>query len=289
MPFDFPAIYKLAGDLAASSQSRYFRLLKAEYGLLITASVLSLGFSTSKVYFLFSVLVFFLSLACMLFRMWDKPEQDWYKGRALAESVKTSCWRYCMRAEPFFHSSDISIPREGFREHLLGIFRSNRNIGHKFSPSIGVDHAATGSMDSVRLSDLHARKNYYLKLRIEDQEEWYLRKAKHNRRASFAWGVIGASVYALAIILSMFKLAFYENFFYPMPVLVALATSIVGWAQIKKFNELASSYTLTAYEIGLIKNKINEVESEESFSDFVNESEQAFSREHTQWVARQFS
>ena len=57
--------------------------------------------------------------------------------------------------------------------------------------------------------------------------------------------------------------------------------------QIKKFNELNSSYTLTAHEIGIIQTRLQDVEAEEEFSDFVNEAELAFSREHTQWVARQ--
>ena len=57
--------------------------------------------------------------------------------------------------------------------------------------------------------------------------------------------------------------------------------------QIKKFNELTSAYTLTAHEIGIIQGRLEEVDSEEDLSEFINEAELAFSREHTQWVARQ--
>ena len=65
------------------------------------------------------------------------------------------------------------------------------------------------------------------------------------------------------------------------------ASAVLGWMQIKKFNELASAYTLTALEISLIEDKLREVETEAELSEFVNEAELAFSREHTQWVARQ--
>jgi ribosomal protein S18 len=61
---------------------------------------------------------------------------------------------------------------------------------------------------------------------------------------------------------------------------------IVGWTQIKRFAELSISYSLAAYEIGIVKTKANEVSDEETLSEFVNDAEQAFSREHTQWTAR---
>jgi hypothetical protein len=57
--------------------------------------------------------------------------------------------------------------------------------------------------------------------------------------------------------------------------------------QVKKFNELAAAYTVTAHETGLIKPKLEAVDSESDFSDFINDAELAFSREHTLWIARQ--
>ena len=56
--------------------------------------------------------------------------------------------------------------------------------------------------------------------------------------------------------------------------------------QIKKFSELAAAYTVTAHEVGLISPKLDAVQTESELSDFVNEVEQAFSREHTMWIAR---
>ena len=76
---------------------------------------------------------------------------------------------------------------------------------------------------------------------------------------------------------------------WPIEPIIVLAASLTGWMQIKKFNELASAYTLTAFEIGIIQDRASDSMSEAEFSDFVGEAEQAFSREHTQWVARQES
>ncbi|RWI72075.1 MAG: SLATT domain-containing protein [Mesorhizobium sp.] len=74
---------------------------------------------------------------------------------------------------------------------------------------------------------------------------------------------------------------------WPTEPLIVIAASLIGWTQIKKFNELASAYTLTAHEIGLTADLITDANSDEAFSAAVNEAELAFSREHTQWVARQ--
>jgi hypothetical protein len=51
--------------------------------------------------------------------------------------------------------------------------------------------------------------------------------------------------------------------------------------QIKKFNELTAAYTVAAHEIGLIRPKAHDATDDEKFSEFVNDSEKAFSREHT--------
>ena len=106
-------------------------------------------------------------------------------------------------------------------------------------------------------------------------------------RTPRGWVIGGISAYSVAIALALLRIAFPEQEIWPIEPIIVVASSIVGWTQVKKFNELASSYTLTAHEIGIIQGRVNEIRSEQEFSEFVNEAEQAFSREHTQWVARQ--
>ncbi len=72
----------------------------------------------------------------------------------------------------------------------------------------------------------------------------------------------------------------------PIEVLAVAASSILTWLQAKKHNELSSSYSLTAHEIILIKSETSRIESEEDFSEYIINCENAFSREHTQWFAR---
>ncbi len=72
----------------------------------------------------------------------------------------------------------------------------------------------------------------------------------------------------------------------PIGVIGTAAGSALTWLQAKKHNELNSAYALTALEIAHIKGESDFVHSEEQLSEYVVNSEAAFSREHTQWVAR---
>jgi len=285
--FGYPALYGSASQLSAESQTSYLRLIRGEYGLLILAATLSLDLSKKPIYFIAYALVFLASLAVLITRTWRKPEQDWYKGRALAESIKTSCWRYCMRAEPFGDADNVVVRRAEFRNHLRAILNANRHIGDRIPPDEAANDQITATMEDTRALPLEDRKIFYDLHRIREQRSWYTRKASANKKASGAWMLGGILAYGIAITLVLFRIAHPQQEIWPIEPMIVVASSIVGWTQVKKFNELASSYTLTAHEIGIIQGRVREVGSEAEFSDFVNEAEQAFSREHTQWVARQ--
>ena len=69
-------------------------------------------------------------------------------------------------------------------------------------------------------------------------------------------------------------------------VFVAIAASLLSWMQAKRFSELAASYALAAHEIELIRQQSLLPSTDDEFSLFVDDAENAFSREHTQWIAR---
>lgn len=287
LKLEYPAIYKAASKLSASSQDLYHRLLKLEYGLLFTAAVFSMFSNPGRVVQTSQALVFIMLAALLLYRAKAKPEQDWYKGRALAESIKTSTWRYCMRAAPFEDVSAIQIKRAEFRNHLREILRANRYVGDRIPPDSAADDQITASMDVVRALSLNERKCFYMKNRIREQRAWYADKAVSNKNAARYWIIGCLLTYGIAIALLVLRPAYPEWEIWPFEPLIVLASSIIGWMQIKKFNELTSAYTLTAHEIGIIQGRLEEICSEDELSEFINEAELAFSREHTQWVARQ--
>lgn len=69
-------------------------------------------------------------------------------------------------------------------------------------------------------------------------------------------------------------------------MLAAAAVAVLSWMQVKRFQELSTSYNLAAHEIGIIKGELQNINDEPHFATFVGDAENAFSREHTQWQAR---
>lgn len=289
-PEDFPALYRSADLSSVAAQTLYLRLIRLQYGLLITASTLALWFGTSRDLYIGYAVAVTASSALLIYMSVKKPERDWYGCRALAESIKTSVWRYIMRAEPFEDSAQLKDVQHKFAVFLQEILDTNKHISDSITHSPSTGEQITRSMNTLRVLPLEARKELYCKDRIDEQREWYVAKVKTNRRQFNIWVTICVAVQATAILLTLLRIRYDSEWsLWPTAPLLVLASSIIGWIQIKKFNELASAYNLTAHEIGIIRTRIDNVSTEAEFSEFVNEAERAFSREHTQWVARQIS
>ena len=69
-------------------------------------------------------------------------------------------------------------------------------------------------------------------------------------------------------------------------ILAAAAASVLAWLQIKQHATLAQSYSHAAHELSTIGALIDSVQSEAEWGRFVNDAENAISREHTAWRAR---
>lgn len=284
--FDYPALYNSANVSSRDFQSRYFRLAIFEYVLLTCAAIASMNFFDSKLAYYLYAFVFIILFVVLGVKAATKPEQGWYRSRALAESVKTMAWRYCMRSAPFRHDSDRAN-RDEFRRFLSDILNGGRLVGGELSPDFAAQDQITRSMCDLRLETLKNRKILYLQFRINEQRAWYKERSIYNKKSAIFWFGMCAVVYLFAISLVLGRLANEEWNFWPFEPLIVVAGSIIGWMQIKRYNELAVSYTLTAHEIGILATRIDDVDDEVEFSEFINDAELAFSREHTQWVARQ--
>ena len=92
-------------------------------------------------------------------------------------------------------------------------------------------------------------------------------------------------LHSVAILMLLYRIKAPETNL-PIEVMAVAAGAVLTWLQARKHNELNSSYALAAHEIVLIKGEGLSVHSEADFSNFVIDSEAAFSREHTQWTAR---
>lgn len=151
------------------------------------------------------------------------------------------------------------------------------------------DDQITAEMDHIRSLDLPGRIGYYSAMRVGEQRNWYANKARWNQIQTKRWSIAVVLTYVLAAGLSLARIRYSDWDHWPTDPLVVIASSMIGWIQIKKFSELSAAYKVTALEIGLILPKLSDVKNDNDFSEFVSEAESAFSREHTMWIARQTS
>ncbi|WP_206859138.1 DUF4231 domain-containing protein [Lysobacter changpingensis] len=280
---NFPGIYRSADQLSADSQRHFFLALGAHLSMLVIAAALSLITSSSHWVSGAQLIALLAALACSIYLFSKRPDRYWYGGRAVAESVKTLTWRYVARAEPFCvenAAADID-----FREKLRGVVNQNREVASALTKYLD-ERQITEEMKALRSLSLDERKRAYESGRILNQLTWYADKARANRDAStlFFWCLVGVN--SLAVVCAIFKFGSAGLGIWPTDVFVAIAASLLGWMQARRFSELASSYALTAHEIGFIREQAFAAETDQEFSAFVSDAENAFSREHTQWIAR---
>jgi len=280
---DFPALYRSANRLSLESQTQFFRALKLHLVLLVMAAILSVvnihHWSVAAV----QLLTLLGALACSIYLFSMRPDRCWHAARAVSESIKTITWRYVCRAEPF--QSNDAESRNAFQRKLKAIIDQNREIGRALTYHLN-EPQITDVMIQMRARPLSERKASYAANRINDQLTWYAKRAELNRKTSK--GFFGALITAnaVAVLCAVLRIKFAEVSFWPTDVFVAASASLLSWMQAKRFSELAGSYALAAHEIGLIRETALQDTDEGAFSVFVSDAENAFSREHTQWVAR---
>jgi hypothetical protein len=280
---DFPALYRSADDLSLTSQRDFFKALRVHLITLVLAAILSIISIPHWSIAVCQLLALLGALGCSIYLFAMRPDRFWYAGRAVAESIKTITWRYVCRAEPF--QKDDATARNDFHQKLKQIVEQNREVCRSLTQELD-GQQFTPAMEKLRAQSLEERRAAYAESRIKNQLVWYAKKAAFNRKMSrrFFWLLIGVN--AIAVMCAALRVAHVDLPFWPTDAFVATAASVLSWMQAKRFSELAASYALTAHEISLIKEQSLLQDTSDKFSLFVGDAENAFSREHTQWVAR---
>lgn len=280
----YPSLYDFTNKRSASYQRKYFFLLRFEYCILICSAVNA--FVNYKEKYVVALILFSTLMLLMVLNLKKKSEQEWYKYRAITESIKTVSWKFSMRAEPFNDESEARNI-ESLSKYLEDIVGGSEFISKSIDPKKIDESTITDDMKKIRLLTFEQRRDVYVDGRITDQRDWYVAKAQFNKDAGKKWNIGMFCIYAVAFLCCLFNASISEpNNAIPISVLTTVASSLVGWIQVKRYSELSASYLLTAHEIGVIKEQASYISSENDFSSFIRDAETAFSREHTQWIAR---
>jgi hypothetical protein len=282
-----PQLFKAAESASAQAQTHFFRLLGAQLGLLLAAAVAGaftwqVGDDGPDLAGAGAVAAFAIAvmLRALLFR--TKPERAWHDGRAIAESAKTLAWRYSVGANPFPVGADAHDIDNLFVTRVRAL--PDGLSGVDLIPTDELGDQITAAMRALRGEPLAARRTAYEVGRVQDQQAWYAREARRNRDWAAAWnwvlvaieiaGFVGGLAKALAVIdIDLLAIA------------AAAVAGVTAWQQAKQHERLASAYSLASQELASIRALVDQVADEDGWSDFVDQSEEAISREHTMWRA----
>lgn len=278
-----PSLYHSADTLSLKRQRAFFLALRLNLMFLTGAAVLSLLNISHWWGALLQAIVLLGALSTTVYLMTQRPERTWYAARAVAESVRTLAWRFAMRSEPFDGSDQEA--RLQFASKLREVTSQNVEVASRLTSAPGAKNVTDGMLE-LRASPLGQRSTHYENFRIQNQLDWYSSKSRRAERDARTFFGVVCALNASAILFAMLRIRFPEAAYWPTDVLVTLSAAILSWIQAKRFSELAASYNLAANEISLMRDGVVPPRDEREFSLFVSDAENAFSREHTQWVAR---
>lgn len=282
---DYPAVYWAADSESGKSQRRLLCVNRVALGLLLVGALcatIGVGGQTDAIV---GAALFLASLAFLWYDQVASPKAEWYSARALAESVKTLTWRFVMRAEPFASPEDQQNLIV-FQTRLRDLLQQNKEIGSLLGGDVAAKDQVTDWMRQTLAAKFEHKRSVYLTERIGEQRGWYGRKSGLNRKWNARSFAFMAAMYGIAVLLFMVRIASPDASFLPIEVVAVAAAGTATWRQLKRYDELARAYGLTAHEVGIIQSQFDSVRDEESLAAFVSDAENAFSREHTQWAAR---
>jgi len=287
---DFPNYFRAGDKASLIAQSTYINYVKWDLSLMVVAAALSIynyheENSKTIIYVISGILLLVATILSLVIK--NKQYEDvWYRGRALAESCKTLTWRYITCSEYFEKTLTPLEAKKRFTERITEIKNEFSDLNKELSAILLALPIISDEMKLIRDSALENRKQYYLLHRIENQINWYKDKAEKNKSKyeRWFWAVIVAQILALLSIGYLIK--FPNCDFNFVGLFSTLSACFFSWLQLKKYQENKEAYTTATSELNLIKQEAEEITSEETFSKFVLDSENAMSREHTMWLAQ---
>lgn len=279
---DLPGFWQDADKASGSGQKWTLRFEKMRLGGSVVAALGAVfSFRAGRLDLAAAIILggFTLALIAELAGWARRPEEQWYDGRALAESAKTLAWRYAVGADPFRVDLDSSQAQKILRERLA-------KIGEESSDRITITSPGplvTPGMQDLRDSDFEERRSAYIKGRTEDQQQWYANKAEANRKRATGWRIALVSAEVIALVLAALRV--FGGWDVDLAGLMAAIIAAGGaWVAVKQFSPLAAAYSMAAMELTIQADKLRAI-PEHDWPLVAADAEEAISREHTMWLA----
>lgn len=274
-----PSVFTAAEQASQRGQTRFKRATLVALLLLIGAAAFGLveepwaGW-VSGAAFLGSILATWL----VFFR---DAEDDWYDGRAVAESTKTLTWKYAVGGEPF----GVTEPgaETAYDDALAAVVEEIRTLRGSVPTTSGTRE--TEKLRDVRVKPLAARRGIYREQRLADQRTWYSRRAGEHQSTARTWQVVAVVFQAAGLVGALLK-GFGVVRVDLLSVFAAAGAGSVAWLAAGDYVKTARAYELTTLELDQVLSIEKRIGEEDAWATFVADAEQTMSREHTAWLAR---
>jgi len=285
----FPGLFQAADGASLSAQRNYILLQRMYLGSLILGGIVGASTSiatNSLSRYLYTAIAVILALGLLV--LWitrsRRDDKAWFDCRAIAESVKTATWRFMMNVTPF---QDSESAGKRFVEELREIRETRPDCAKPIAGRIDANASAiTEFMKQVRSRSFQERKEFYVEDRLRDQNSWYSKKANMNARSGTRWFWATAVLQAIVVSIAVVQASTGSFKISVVPVLTTIAAAVAAWSQMKRYDELAKTYSLAAQELGELEAIADSLSQERDFPQLVEQVEETISREHTMWCAR---
>lgn len=285
---DFPGLFQGADAAAASAQKIYFRLQGMYLWFLILGALvgsLASFLSATLLSAMYTVIAVLLTVGVIV--LWiiraRRDDKAWFDCRAVAESARTATWRFMMGTSPF-QSADAVEQR--FISEMQEIRRARPDCHKYLAGNTAASCVAISAiMKQVRALSFDEKKALYLSQRLLDQKRWYSDKAKTNSTDSTKWFALTTILQLLAVVLAIIQAVIGGLGLNAVSIITTCIAVATAWSQMKRHDELTKTYALAAQELGELES-IAETLRADDFSQFVEQVEEAVSREHTMWCSR---
>ena len=286
---DYPPLFRAADAASRRARLAHTRLIGTELGLLVAAAVAGtlqsfLPETTSGWARALPAVLLAAALIVKLANRLQRFDEQWFDGRAVAETIKTASWRYAMRVRPY--DGEGVQPNLTFAEALGETLAARPDLAAHLHRLPGGDRQLFSErMGELRQLSWEEQRAVYLAARVDDQEVWYAGKSRSNARSAtmWFWVSLGFEGLALAAAIVMATTTARIDLIGPLAAISAGATA---WTQLGRHDELAKSYGLAAHELVLLRARLALSDSKDTFRQGVEETESAISREHTMWMAK---
>lgn len=287
---EFPGIQQAADKASDKAQYLYINLVTSNLIIGVVATLTTIfNFEKEqpKLYiYIISLSFLVIGLGLTVSIKYFKFEDLWYQGRALAESIKTLTWRYVTCSENY----EPDLPQHEVEKYFidsLQLLQSKFPELIKFMDSNLLKKITiTPEMNSIRDLSWQERLKRYIECRIDDQVGWYSSRAEYNKRKKTLWLWIVISGQVLSIFACTALIFWPLSSWNLVGLFTTVAASAIAWLEVKQYQSLIQAYNTATMELVLIKSLSNSIITEEDFTKYVLDSENAISREHTMWLAQ---